>query len=193
MNALLGNDTITSLLLASAVPVKATTQTGNTALHIAAQYGHQAVAQELLATEPTLLELPDAYGITPLACAVTAGQRSFVSYLLSHGASVSTVDCCNVNLLHLNARQGDAEITQILLDHGVSTQARDGNGRLPLHVACYEGSLEVVQALLTADATSLEAKISFNGETPVMAAVIGFIDSSRLACCSGSKNPGGES
>lgn len=129
---------------------------GNSALHMAARFGHQ----DAIAVLTTELELPAAAlaandeGKTPLmlACSLPTGGEAVVQFLLGVGADPAAVDVAGNNALHHTAVSGNAALTKLLLASGkagpAAQAAVNSSGRTPLHVAASLGRAEVVQLLL---------------------------------------------
>ncbi|OAP63558.1 hypothetical protein AYL99_02785 [Fonsecaea erecta] len=125
---------------------------GSTALHEAAFYGHQEVAEILIANGANLLDTN--YGqSTPLFLAVSYGQLEMVKLLLRYGRD--QLDCPGPNgltALHKAVEQGNEEMVTILLDAGALVGATDNQGTTALHVAALRGSLPIAQLLVRAGA-----------------------------------------
>uniref|UniRef100_A0A383WG28 Uncharacterized protein n=1 Tax=Tetradesmus obliquus TaxID=3088 RepID=A0A383WG28_TETOB len=146
---------------------------GNSALHMAAHFGHQA-AIEVLAAE---LEMPAAAlaanneGKTPLmlACSLPAGGEAVVQYLLGIRADPAAADAAGNNALHHAALAGNAALVKLLLDSGkagpVAQAAANSNGRTPLHVAACFGRSDVAQLLLQQKQAGVVATADKDGST----------------------------
>ena len=63
-----------------------------TALHIAAYYGNEAVAAQLLQAGASVSAVNDDYGRTPLHVAARIGKSSIANLLLQANASPTAVD-----------------------------------------------------------------------------------------------------
>jgi cytohesin len=127
-------------------------------LHVAAEDGHVAVVEALLAADSghgTLLAR-DARGRVPLHLAAIHGHVAVVEALLAADSGLGTLlakAACFLPL-HLAAIHGHVKVVEALLaaDSGRATLlARDSKGELPLHLAAGHGHVAVAKALLAAD------------------------------------------
>ena len=112
---------------------KATTDLENTALHAAAQLGHNAIVVKLLAAGADVNALSngsDGFPDTPLVCAVVRGNVEVVETLLAAGADVEKFAPNHVeshgkmNPLYLAAYEGHKEICRRLLRAGAQLWVR---------------------------------------------------------------------
>ena len=109
--------------------------------------------EALLEGDPTLLELRDGDGLTPLHHSVLGGHTEMSGFLLDRGAAIETVDLQNRTPLHHAAYLGNASTVSLLLTRGADVRAREFRGRTPLFMATNWGDdLEVVQGLIAAGA-----------------------------------------
>ncbi|EXJ74159.1 uncharacterized protein A1O5_02453 [Cladophialophora psammophila CBS 110553] len=125
---------------------------GSTALHEAAFFGHQQVAEVLIENGANLLDTN--YGqSTPLYLAVSYGQLEMVKLLLRHGRD--QLDCPGpkgLTALHKAVEQGDEEMVTTLLQAGALVGATDNQGTTALHVAAIRGHLSIAKLLVLAGA-----------------------------------------
>lgn len=143
---------------------------GATALHLAAEHGHENVVQFLLDHQRDVDAL-DAEGDTPLIWAAAAGSTDVARLLIARGADlertrpvgVSSNDDDQWNPLRWAIIAGHTPMVRLLLTAG----AKLGNPRL-LGVAIYSGDPELVATLRNAGApVSIEGPDAFD---PVRAA-----------------------
>jgi ankyrin repeat protein len=128
-----------------------------TLLHLAAKQGnveileyiHAALQATLTTGSPSAMTLDviDAREETPLFLAVQADQVAATTWLVEHGASVSTTDRRNNSLLHV---VHDLAIAVKLIEHGVDVNATNEDGTSVLDRHLNEPSL--VQVLVDAGA-----------------------------------------
>ena len=162
------------LLLARGADTKATTQSGRSALIIAAAYRGTAESLRLLleagATDQSRelvmaamsgdlenVKVLAEHGVEPsaaLAQAVTFGYPDIVELLIRKGANAKMTERSGINLLHWAAIANRPEVVATLSTAGALINARDENGFTPLMYAATIdfGDSEIVKALLRAGA-----------------------------------------
>lgn len=120
-------------------------------LHIAAAKGHDRIVRILLQHNMDCDE-KDSDGLTPLMHATIGGYGDVVRSLLSHGATIGTVDGQHRSALHWAVMHRREGVLKILLDWCVTEQTAidiyDEAGRTPLHTAVVMGYDAGVQLLL---------------------------------------------
>ncbi|XP_046557265.1 ankyrin repeat domain-containing protein 55-like [Haliotis rubra] len=106
---------------------------------------HQAAAQgdidllvEVVQQDPSMLELQDAEGFTPLTHAVQSKQLRGVKRLIKMGANINAQDNLGRTCLSIAAYQGWHEGVVCLLRNGAKKTSCDKFGRTPLHAATYD-------------------------------------------------------
>ena len=145
-------------LLREGADVNAARGDGLTALHLAAEGGHRAVADALVAAGAALDAGTRIGRYTPLQVAAEGGHGAVALRLLEAGADPNAVTTnSGVTALHLAAgaidgRSGRSAVAA-LLDHGADPNAREGSaGQTPLIFAAVANRPAAVTALLAADA-----------------------------------------
>ena len=145
-------------LLREGADVNAARGDGLTALHLAAESGHRAVADALVAAGAALDAGTRIGRYTPLQVAAEGGHGAVALRLLEAGADPNAVTTnSGVTALHLAAgaidgRSGRSAVAA-LLDHGADPNAREGSaGQTPLIFAAVANRPAAVTALLAADA-----------------------------------------
>ena len=101
--------------------------------------------------------------------AVTQGDLSLVSELISRGASLdaTTDEDDEITPLHAAAWANRAAVAAILVAGGAHVDASTSHGMTPLHLAAAVGATDVVEVLLAANAMELQ---DMQGQTPLHAA-----------------------
>ena len=114
----------------------------------------------LIASIPNVVELADAFNMTPLHWAARAGASECVTVLLDGGAAADYVNNNGRAAIQLVAEQNNGEMIEQLASAGAHLNTQDKKGRTPLHRATYEGSVAAAEALLRAgaDASILNKK-----------------------------------
>lgn len=157
-NSIKGINIAASLILANAVPerkeysyfedsVKTRNSSlrfddGQTPLHFAAIYGHEAITKYLLEKEASV-KAKDILGSTPLHEAVRYGNTEIVNMLLNQGADPNSQDSLGKTpLLLVIPKESRIEISSLLITHGANPNAKDMYGDTPIHIATMS-SMEV--------------------------------------------------
>jgi ankyrin repeat protein len=138
-------------LLAEGAYVNTAQGDGMTGLHWAAEGGHAAVADLLLAAGAAVEARTRVGGYTPLHLASRSGHGSIANALLDAGADPGvTTTGSGVTPLHLAAAAFDgADAVSALLRSGAKVDALESSsGQTPLMFAAVYGRAEVVAVLL---------------------------------------------
>ena len=122
-----------------------------TALHLAARHGHEAVAIRLIAAGADV-NLQDRIGSTALHGATGYGQGAIVSILLEAGADVNQQDPCGWTALHFAASKDNEAVAIRLIAAGADVNLQDRMGYTALHRAAMNGHEAVVLRLIKAGA-----------------------------------------
>ncbi|KAK1283955.1 Ankyrin repeat-containing protein [Acorus calamus] len=164
----------------------------NNALHIAAQHGHRAFAEELIRLSPYLLFRSNFDGDLPLHVAAREGHMELVDILIdslknianpddevtdleSTDSSMSQAVWLKINLkgntvLHEAMRFRHTKVAMALL--GFDPRLADGlnhAGESPLYLACELRMMVVVERILSCGTFRIEG---LNGRTPLHASAI---------------------
>ncbi|CAK8996616.1 Ankyrin-2 (ANK-2) (Ankyrin-B) (Brain ankyrin) (Non-erythroid ankyrin) [Durusdinium trenchii] len=121
------------LLDARAEPVQATTERGQSALHLAASFGREAVLEKLLA-KGARLEQKDHGGGAALHSAAEGGHSRVIRQLLRARAQFQ-LDASGRQPLHLAATAGHVAAAQQLLEADADPTVASARQEQPLHLA----------------------------------------------------------
>mmetsp|Transcript_949 Transcript_949/g.2233 ORF Transcript_949/g.2233 Transcript_949/m.2233 type:complete len:233 (+) Transcript_949:266-964(+) len=124
-------------ILASGVPVDsvATWEFGQTALHVAAEWGHTHTVELLLANRSDL-DRRDENGETALYKAAEWGRVETVNALIQHGARIDIpAKRTKLTPLMVAAGRGQVEICEILVREGASVKNMDASGMTAVQYA----------------------------------------------------------
>lgn len=104
---------------------------GYSPLHIAALNGHCLLGRLILEHQPSLLDLPDSFGRTPLLWATIKGHVLTVQMLLKLGSRVDACDLGGNSILAWSviSDKGGPQLTKLLLRAGASAKTRDATGK----------------------------------------------------------------
>jgi hypothetical protein len=91
---------------------------GRTALHLAAEHGHSAVLELLLACDALVDARTSSTDRTALHCAADKGQEAAVEVLLSHGADVGALDANGLSPLYLAGAHHHTGVVEQLVGVG---------------------------------------------------------------------------
>ncbi|ORY64125.1 Glycerophosphoryl diester phosphodiesterase family-domain-containing protein [Pseudomassariella vexata] len=112
---------IVKMLVEAGIDINWQDETGNTALHLAARFGHVQCAQTLLAGSPEQkanLELSEkSFAWTPLHIAAVDGHLPVAQLLVEAGAEVGKMDAFGWTAKEHAALRGHMDIADLLLQH----------------------------------------------------------------------------
>ena len=164
-----GQDQIVELLLQDGMDVNAIARDGQTALHLSAEYGHEAVTQILLehGAKIDLRMRPGKAdkngncpgGRVPLHYAAINGHLGIINMLLDHGADASSQSINLRTPLQEAIAEDRTAAATLLIKRRASLTACDHEDWTPLHYAAYKNNLDIVKALIASGA-DLEARTS---------------------------------
>jgi ankyrin repeat protein len=119
---------------------KAFSPDGFTALHLAAFFGHAAIASGLLmvGADPKAVAR-NATIVQPLHSAAAAGQLDIARLLLERGADPNARQAQGFTALMSAAQQGNVAMSDLLLAHGAAPSLAAENGQTPADFAAEKG------------------------------------------------------
>ena len=120
---------------------------GNTALHKAAERGHDEIVYVLL-KHNCKVEYHNRRRETPLHKAAQMGHLNIVEILIDQKANVNATDRYDICPIHQAAKKGHDKVIELLIDHGAYIDAKDKNQEIPLHHAARRGHPKVIDMLL---------------------------------------------
>lgn len=120
---------------------------GGTALHWAADYGHEGVTR-LLLERGMNVAVKDLFGRTALQWAAVEGHETIVRLLLENGVDVNGKDYDSVTALHRAAEHGLDNVVRLLLEKGANIDAQDSERATPLHWATEFKNLATARLLI---------------------------------------------
>lgn len=122
------------------------TDAQNTALHLAAEQGHEHMTALLLRNKADVNATTLSYW-TALHWASCRGRRKVVELLLQAGAPVDAVTKLVETPLHLACANGHEETAVRLLNAGAGLMAKTGGGMLPYDLAMRGGHISLANTL----------------------------------------------
>jgi cytohesin len=111
-------------------------------IHDAAMRGDSEKVRSILQKDPSLVNLKDEHGWTPLCCASLRGLKTTVIILLANGAKVNDSNTFGWTPLHLT---DSVEIARLLIAAGADVNAKDCIFNPPLY---YANSREIAELLI---------------------------------------------
>jgi len=128
-------------------PVDVTDRSLNSSLHVASEYGHNALVSFLLQMRANV-NRQNVEGKTALHLAVQRGQLQTAQLLLSNGANPNIPDLEGAAPLHCAAANNSMDIAKSLLLFGSFVNARDHFKDTPLFYAIRESHASMVDLLV---------------------------------------------
>ncbi|MCA1814598.1 MAG: ankyrin repeat domain-containing protein [Halobacteriales archaeon] len=127
---------VRELVNAEPALLRATSADGWTALHLAAHFGQEGPAKELLSAGADIAaRSKNQQGNTPLHAACAGAQDAMAKLLLARGAPADVADAQGYTPLHIAAANGASGAVQALLAAGARRDARTPQGKTALQLA----------------------------------------------------------
>lgn len=135
-------------LLAKDVELNQANESGNTALHRAAEYGYLDKVRLLLERGAKIDPITE-WGNTPLLKAVPSNRLDVVSYLLAHKANIKASNELGNTALHLASARNLKVISALLIANGAKVNTKNKDGNTPLHQSVrFPASFETAKLLI---------------------------------------------
>lgn len=164
-----GNEKQAITLIDQGANVHTSDEYGNTALHFAANGGHQRIVEKLL-SKGVEVNTPNKNGDTALHFAAGANHSDVVTKLLALDADVNAKNNKGFAPLHAAAWKGHKTIVEILIENYAETNGIDKDGATALHIAAWKGHTEVADLLIT-KGQALVSKPDHSFYTPLFLAM----------------------
>ncbi|XP_058829962.1 uncharacterized protein LOC131689125 [Topomyia yanbarensis] len=121
---------------------------GFSALHLAAQNGHNQSCREILlaGADP---DVQNNYGDTPLHTACRYGHAGAIRILLSAKSDYERINLNGDTALHIACAMGRRKLTRILLEAGCKQDTRNAQGETPRDIATRKNLVEIINILNT--------------------------------------------
>ena len=111
-----GHQGAVRFLLEKKVDVTKAMNSGATALFVAAQNGYLEVVQDLVASNPSLVNMCLQNGTSPLYVAAQNGHLVVVEYLQQEGADTKKKSCGGASPFFIAAQNGHVTVARFFLD-----------------------------------------------------------------------------
>lgn len=128
--------------------------TGFTALIVAAAHGHTDAINFLLESEASIDFFHES-GVTALMYAAAGGHTDATSTLIEHGAGVNILHSNGGSALLEASTAGALGALEVLIEHGAQVDIIDNDGVTPIMSAASQGHMECLTMLLDAVKTSV--------------------------------------
>lgn len=184
--AAFGSMEATQLLVDAGANVKAVSNSGLTALHLAASDIRKV---RLLVEHGADIHAASQMGRTPLlVAAYSTGAVESVRFLLSKGADVKKADATGITPLQAAIAVNDAASAKLLLEKGAdpNTLANIPQSATPLTVAAQNGNVELLKLLLARNVSVNAQSSSTNSRVQNGTIQFGAVTALHTAALSGS-------
>ena len=133
------NVEVVELLLANGADATLEDPRAQTALHLAASYGHTDVVKVLVAKYPPCVGMHRCKGNTALHYAASHGHIEATMALLDGGARPHFKNNLGSTALHYASGRGYTDIVELLIDYQANLNEQQNDGSTALHFAAMEG------------------------------------------------------
>ena len=139
---------------------------GCTPLHLAAERGHDAIAELLIACGANVKAYARGRGAFPLHLAAENGHVEVAEVLIGARANLKALAPEGRHPLHVAAMNDQVEVMRVLIKAGAEVDARDAEGCTPLHLAAETGH-DTIAELLIAFGANVKAYARGRGAFPL--------------------------
>ncbi|XP_059608938.1 ankyrin repeat domain-containing protein 6 isoform X2 [Phlebotomus argentipes] len=119
---------------------------GFSALHLAAQNGHNQSCREILLSGGNA-DVQNNYGDTPLHTACRYGHAGATRILLSAKCDLQRVNLNGDTALHISCAMGRRKLTRILMEAGCKQDQKNGQHETPRDIVLRKGLSEILDIL----------------------------------------------
>jgi ankyrin repeat protein len=126
--AALGLTSIVEVFVAQGCRIDVVDEYQRTALHYAAQNGHECTLRFLLRNRPQLVHYKDRFKVTTLHLSASNGHEAVSRTLCEYEAVADAKDSEGETPLHLATRKAHVGIARVLLEYGADVDAQSDNG-----------------------------------------------------------------
>jgi len=117
-------------------------------IHDAALKGDLALVKELLAKDPSLVNVKGRNEKAPLHWAAQGGHLEVVKYLITKGGAVNELNIQKETPLVYAAEGGHLKVAELLIAKGASLNLKTTLDAAPIHYALWSGRTELFKLLL---------------------------------------------
>ncbi|MEH7122665.1 ankyrin repeat domain-containing protein [Bacillus sp. JJ1773] len=136
-----------------------------------------AALEKALISNPSLSNLENEQGLTPLGIASHFGNKDAVQILLNYNADINAVSHSKIEFIPSNtalhaaiAGERNVEVNELLLRNKAKTNIFDSNGHTALHTAAFHDNNSDLISLLIKHGASVHAKVD-GGKTALDIAI----------------------
>lgn len=129
--------------------------------------------EKTLISDPSLANIENEQGLTPLGFAAHFGNKGAVEILLNYDADINAVSHSKIDFIPSNtalhaaiAGERNWEVIELLLENKAETNIFDSSGHTVLHTAAFHDNNTELISLLIKHGASVHAKID-GGKTAI--------------------------
>ncbi|RMZ91935.1 hypothetical protein DV736_g806, partial [Chaetothyriales sp. CBS 134916] len=161
-----GRDSVLEYALSKGVDATRVDVYGRVPLHYACLRGRIPMAEKLLATAPTTIDLKDHDNFTPLIHSIVRQRVDCVRLLLSHNAEIDPASDADHIPLNLACQHESAEVVALLLERNAKLLP-DAEGLYPQHLVARASNTPDLLLLLKQHGADLDQRDKLYQWTPL--------------------------